>query len=300
MVFINADSGEDYITVDNNEGDRKNLTAWHGGDNLVLAVAAQNNNTIVVVHSVGPLILEPWIDHPNVTAVLWAGLPGQEAGNSLVDVLYGDWNPTGRLPYTIAKQPSDYPAQLVTGGGPSDILSIPYTEGLEIDYRHFDAQNIEPRFEFGFGLSYTQWKYSNLRIQKLQTNDGPDTHLAKAWEQGEASPRVEGGSRAIWLHRPAFQVTFTLQNSGSLFGGEIPQLYVNFPSSSGEPPSVLKGFTNTEASPGEKKTITLNLSRYDLSIWDTEKQGWRKPGGSIGFSVGASSRDVRLKGKVPV
>ena len=121
----------------------------------MLAVAAQNNNTIVVVHSVGPLIVEPWIDHPNVTAVsfllffppfliplskvVWAGLPGQESGNSLVDILYGDWNPSGRLPYTIPKKVSDYSAQRSLGGGPNDAISIPYTEGLFIDYRHFDA-----------------------------------------------------------------------------------------------------------------------------------------------------------------
>lgn len=102
-------------------------------------MANNNNNTIVVVHSVGPAIVEPWIDHPNVTALIWAGIPGQEAGNSIVDVLYGDYNPSGRLPYTIARSPSDYSAQLITGGGPNDILSIPYTEGLLIDYRHFDA-----------------------------------------------------------------------------------------------------------------------------------------------------------------
>ena len=133
------------------------MTAWANGDDLVLAVAAQNNNTIVVVHSVGPLIVEPWIDHPNVTAVrfhpalyiylcvishsqvVWAGLPGQESGNSLVDVLYGDWNPSGRLPYTIAKRLEDYPAQIPSGGGLLDVISIPYDEGLFIDYRHFDA-----------------------------------------------------------------------------------------------------------------------------------------------------------------
>ena len=112
IVGINSDSGEDYITVDGNEGDRNNLTAWHGGDDLVLAVAAVHNNTIVVVHSVGPLIVEPWIDHPNVTAVLWAGLPGQESGPALVDILYGAYNPSGRLPYTIAKNASDYPAEV--------------------------------------------------------------------------------------------------------------------------------------------------------------------------------------------
>ena len=126
----------------------------------MLAVAAQNNNTIVIVHSVGPLAMEPWIDHPNVTAVgccpcqfffhtpnntlkvVWAGIPGQESGNSLVDVMYGDWNPSGRLPYTIAKNINDYPSQRTLGGGPDDIISIPYTEGLFTDYRHFDAVSL--------------------------------------------------------------------------------------------------------------------------------------------------------------
>jgi hypothetical protein len=93
---------------------------------LVKAVAAQNNNTMVVIHSVGPLIVEPWINHPNVTAVVWAGLEGTETGNALVDVMYGAKNPSGRLPYTIAKKTSDYPAQLVEGGDGVEILNITY------------------------------------------------------------------------------------------------------------------------------------------------------------------------------
>ena len=105
------------------------MTAWINGDELVLAVAANNKNTIVVVNSVGPLILESWIDHPNVTAVLWAGLGGTETGNALVDVLYGDVNPSGRLPYTIAKSPDDCPAQVKMGGTTGEILNITYTEG---------------------------------------------------------------------------------------------------------------------------------------------------------------------------
>ncbi|KAG6849373.1 hypothetical protein H0H93_008977 [Arthromyces matolae] len=296
IVFINSDSGEDYITVDGNEGDRKNLTAWHGGDNLVLAVAAQNKNTIVVVHSVGPLIIEPWIEHPNVTAVLWAGLPGTEAGNAITDVLYGDWNPSGRLPYTIAKQSSDYPAQLVTGGSASAILDIPYTEGLEIDYRHFDAKNITPRFEFGFGLSYTTYSYSGLKVSTISETDNTQADLISAWNAGKASPISEGSSAALW---PAYSVSFSVKNTGSLYGGEIPQLYLNMPASAGEPPSILRGFTHVELQPGESKTVTINLSRYDLSIWDVVAQGWRKPSGTIKFTVGASSRDGRLHGKIP-
>ncbi|KIM41998.1 glycoside hydrolase family 3 protein [Hebeloma cylindrosporum] len=300
LVFLSSDSGEEYITVDGNQGDRNNLTAWHGGDALVLAVAEQNNNTIVVVNSVGPLILEPWIDHPNVTAVVWAGLPGQEAGNSIADVLYGNWNPSGRLPYTIAKRPEDYGAQLLIGQG-QEILTIPYTDGLNIDYRHFDSNNIEPRFEFGFGLSYTKFSYAGLHVSKIQTVVSPaELPLISAWEKGEATAIEEGSSRALWLHRPAYQATFSVQNTGRVFGGEIPQLYLNFPSSSGEPPSVLRGFSNVELQPGQKRTVNITLSRYDLSIWDVEKQGWRKPEGKIGVTVGASSRDGRLKGSVPV
>jgi len=292
LVFIQSDSGEGYIF----DGDRQNLTALHGGDNLVLTVAAQNNNTIVVVHSVGPLILEPWIEHPNVTAVLWAGLPGNEAGNALVDVLYGDRNPSGRLPYTIAKQPSDYPAQLIEGGGTNDILDIPYTEGLEIDYRHFDAKNIAPRFEFGFGLSYTTFNYTGLQITKIATASSQEE---KDWEAGKSTPIREGSTTAAWLQRPAFNVAFTVKNTGSLYGGDIPQVYLNFPASAGEPPSVLRGFTYVEVVPGQSAKVGITLSRYDVSIWDTVAQGWRRPSGTIGVAVGKSSRNSILKGELP-
>jgi beta-glucosidase len=300
IVFLQSDSGEDYITVDGNEGDRQNLTAWNNGDDLVLAVAAQNNNTIVVVHSVGPLILEPWIEHPNVTAVLWAGVSGAETGNAITDVLYGDWNPSGRLPYTIAKNASDYSAHLILGGEGSDVLSIPYTEGLNVDYRAFDAFNITPRFEFGFGLSYTNFTYSKLHITTVGGQASTDEDLEKSWAAGNATPIAQGSSTAIWLHRPVFNVTFEIENTGPVWGGDIPQLYIHMPASAGEPPSLLKGFTNVEMLPGDKKKVGIPLSRYDLSFWDTVAQGWRRPNGTIGVSIGTSSRDVRLSGHITI
>ncbi|KAK2464116.1 hypothetical protein APHAL10511_003864 [Amanita phalloides] len=191
--------------------DRKNLTAWHNGDKLVLTVAAQNNNTIVVVHSVGPLILEPWIEHPNVTAVLWAGLPGQEAGNSLADVLYGDKNPSGRLPYTIAKRASDYPTHVITTNNPTEIEGIPYTEGLLIDYRYFDAKKITPRFEFGFGLSYTKFEYSNLQVSKVPNSDNTQADLQATWD-------VETLLHTVKDHRLLFGCTAQLIRSPSMSG----------------------------------------------------------------------------------
>ena len=122
-----------------------NYTESSTSNALVQAVANANNNTIVVVHSVGPIILETILALPTVKAVVWAGLPGQESGNGLVDILYGSTSPNGKLPYTIAKKASDYGTQVVSG-------TDTFPEGLYIDYRHFDKAGITPRYEFGFGL----------------------------------------------------------------------------------------------------------------------------------------------------
>ncbi|KAK7005807.1 beta-glucosidase [Favolaschia claudopus] len=169
LVFVNADSGEGYLTVDGNAGDRNNLTLWANGEKLIQNVAASCPNTIVVQHVVGPVLVESWIDNPNVTAVLHAGIPGQETGNAIVDVLFSDspqaTNPSGRLPYTIAKQRGDYPADILYQSN-EKVPQITYTEGVSIDYKWFDLKNIEPRFEFGFGLSYTSFSYSGLQVSK--------------------------------------------------------------------------------------------------------------------------------------
>jgi beta-glucosidase len=167
-VFANADSGEGYIEVDNNWGDRNNLTLWQNGEAMIEAVAGECNNTIVVLHTVGPVTIEDWLHHPNITAVLWAGLPGQESGNSLVDVLYGSVNPGAKSPFTWGKQRSDWG---------TDILYVPnnganapqqnFTEGIFIDYRHFDKANITPTYEFGYGLSYTTFSFSDLQVNTV-------------------------------------------------------------------------------------------------------------------------------------
>lgn len=191
LVGINADSGEEYITVDGNEGDRNNLTAWHNGDELVKAVAAVNNNTIVIVHSTGPILMEEWIDHPNITAVIWAGVPGQESGNGLVDVLYGSYNPSGRLPFTIAKERSDYPADIIyVNSDEPETPQVEYTERLNIDYRGFLSGNITPRFEFGYGLSYTQFDFGDVNVWEIDDiHDGNDRRKAKRTGQMDNAAR---------------------------------------------------------------------------------------------------------------
>lgn len=180
IVFVNADSGEGYISVDGNEGDRNNLTLWQSGDDLVKNVSAICPNTIVVMHSTGPVLVTDWYQSPNITAILWAGVPGQESGNSITDVLYGKVNPAARTPFTWGAAREDYGTDILytpNNGEHSldtyvyDAPQLDYTEGTYIDYRGFDARNITPIFEFGFGLSYTTFEYSNLSI--VSANAGP-------------------------------------------------------------------------------------------------------------------------------
>ncbi|EIN07941.1 glycoside hydrolase family 3 protein [Punctularia strigosozonata HHB-11173 SS5] len=280
FVFLSSDSGEDGSLVELNTGDRNDLNAWHSGDALVEAVAAVNNNTVVIVNSVGPMTVEKWIDHPNVTALVWSGLAGQEAGNSLVDVLYGVYNPSGRLPYTIAKDPDDYASHWQLA------LDIDYTEGLFIDYRHFDQAGITPRYEFGFGLSYTTFAYSGLSISGSVGSYTP--------------PTGAGSSLDSSLHEKVYTVTFTVRNNGTVNGHEVPQLYISKPASANSPPKELKGFDYIALAAGASSEVTMQLSRYDLSIWDVVSQQWIIPSGAFTVSVGASSRDLRLTGSFNV
>ena len=193
-----------------------------------------------------------------------------------------------------------------------------------MDYRHFDAANIEPRFEFGFGLSYTKFEYSGLSIAPVVDGLDRDKQLEANWLAGKPGPHDVGASTALWLHRAAFTVSFTVGNIGNVAGTEvsktmflvsflsdvldahaknnnqIPQLYVHFPAWAEEPPSVLRGFTDVDLQPGESKVVSITLSRYDLSIWDVVGQAWMRARGTYSVSVGASSRDLRLEGKIPL
>ncbi|KAL2119336.1 hypothetical protein VTJ04DRAFT_6296 [Mycothermus thermophilus] len=172
MVFISSDSGENTLTVEGNHGDRDSakLRAWHDGDKLVQKVAEKFKNVIVVVHTVGPLDLEPWIELPSVKAVLFAHLPGQEAGESLTNVLFGGVSPSGHLPYSITRKASDLPDSIAnlkgfTWGQVQDT----YSEGLYIDYRYLQKHSIQPRFAFGHGLSYTSFSFTNATIRAITT-----------------------------------------------------------------------------------------------------------------------------------
>ncbi|KAG7142326.1 Beta-glucosidase cel3A like protein [Verticillium longisporum] len=271
-----------YITVEGNVGDRNNLDPWNDGNELVAAVAAVNDNVVVVVHSTGAVILEKILALPSVKAVVWGGLPSQENGNAVVDIVWGSTNPNGKLPYTIAKSENDYSSKVIRNGGDDN-----FSEGLYVDYRHFDAQNIEPRFEFGFGLSYTKYEYSNIAVTSVAIG-GPAV--------GETGP----GGR-IDLFDDVAEVTATITNTGEVAGAEVAQLYITLPASApATPPKQLRGFAKLKLAAGESGTVTFPLRRKDLSYWDVTSQNWIVPQGTIGVKVGASSRDIRLEGEIEV
>ncbi|KEZ45775.1 putative beta-glucosidase L [Scedosporium apiospermum] len=280
FVFVTADSGEGYIEVEGHGGDRNHLDPWHDGNRLVQQVAAANPNTIVVVHSVGPILLESILQNTGVKGIVWAGLPGQENGNALVDVLFGDTNPNGKLPYTIGKRAEDWGAAVVNGDDN-------FREGLYIDYRHFDKQSIEPRYEFGFGLSYTTFEYSDISVSSTAT-PGPATGTLKP-----------GGPED--LYEIVATITATITNSGEVDGAEVAQLYVTYPSSAPEtPPKQLRGFQKLKLKAGEAGEATFNVRRKDISFWDVGQQKWVVPEGEFKVAVGASSRDLRLDGAFTV
>ncbi|QMW39247.1 beta-glucosidase G [Aspergillus flavus] len=282
LVFLKtwAEEGSDreYLSVD-----------WNGNE-VVDSVASKCNNTIVVTHSSGINEL-PFANHPNVTAIVAAHYPGQESGNSIVDILYGDVNPSGKLPYTIAKNGSDYnapPTTAVETTGADDWQAW-FDEKLEIDYRYFDAHNISVLYEFGFGLSYTTFSLSDIKTEPLAES------ISSVPEQLPIQP---GGNPALW--ESVYNVSVTVTNTGDVKGATVPQLYVTFPDSTpaGTPPKQLRGFDKVSLAPGESQTVGFELMRRDLSYWDVVSQEWLIPEGEFTIRVGFSSRDLSQETKI--
>lgn len=231
----------------------------------------------------GVRTVDTWIENPNITAVLFAGLPGQESGNSIVDILYGDVAPSGKLPYTIAKNESDYGNVLNSSVSFDYFPQDNFTEGLYIDYRAFDKNEIEPRFEFGYGLTYTTFDYSDLSVGEVASSVGefPDPNVGI----------VQGGHPQLW--EDVLTVTANITNTGNVTAAEVAQLYVGIPDA---PVRQLRGFHKIYVDPEKTATARFTLTRRELSIWDVVAQQWRLQRGEYKVWVGASSRDLRLNG----
>jgi beta-glucosidase len=264
--------------------DRAGLTVDWDGNDVVTSVAKYCNNTIVVTHSSGINVL-PFADNPNVTAIVAAHYPGEESGNAIADILYGDVNPSGRLPYTIAFNATDYnapPTTAINTTGVED-WQLWFDEKLEIDYRYFDANNISVRYEFGYGLSYSTFELSDIQTESL------DDAITSA---PEARAILPGGNPALW--EAIYNVTVCISNTGAVDGATVPQLYVGFPDSApaGTPVRQLRGFEKVFLAANETQTVAFELMRRDLSYWDVISQQWLIPTGDFTLSAGFSSRDL--------
>ncbi|CRK19664.1 hypothetical protein BN1708_012724 [Verticillium longisporum] len=258
-------------------------------DGLILHVAQRCASTIVVLHNAGPRLVDQWIDHANITAVLFAHLPGQASGTALTALLYGRANPSGKLPYTVARNESDYGAVASPDLPDARHKNFPqsnFTEGVYIDYRHFDREERAPRFPFGFGLSYTTFAYGNLTVAPVRNAS------TRAFVAGHTR---EGGPPALW--DVVARVSADVTNTGSVDGAEVAQLYVGIPSG---PVRQLRGFEKPVLAAGSAARVEFALTRRDLSIWDVEAQGWRLQDGTYGVWVGGNSRDLPLRGNLTV
>jgi beta-glucosidase len=243
-------------------GDLSSIDLPGAQNQLISAVAAANPKTIVVVQT-GSAVTMPWIDQ--TAGVLEAWYNGQEDGNATADLLFGDANPSGKLPVTFPRSLNDVPAH-TQAQWPGANGQVRYSEGLKVGYRWYDAQNIAPLFPFGFGMSYTTFSYANLTVS------APDS----------------AGNVAV-----GFDVT----NTGTRAGAEVAQVYVAQPPSSGEPPKNLRGFQRVSLNPGQTRHVTLTLDARSFQTWTGS---WTNTAGSHRVEVGSSSRDIRLTGQVTI
>lgn len=244
--------------------DRVDMKLPGDQDKLIRKVAKANKNTIVVLN-VGSAVEMPWIDKVPAVVQLW--YDSQEQGNALADVLFGDVNPSGKLPTTFPVRLEDNPAYI---NYPGENGRVRYGEGIFVGYRYYDKKDITPRFPFGHGLSYTRFKYSNLRLS-AKTITPSDT----------------------------LKVKVDVTNTGKAAGKEIVQLYVrDVKSTFARPDKELKAFKKLELKSKQKKTVAFTLDREAFWYFDVAKNDWNTEPGEFEILVGASSRDIREKRSV--
>ncbi|MHA1125133.1 MAG: glycoside hydrolase family 3 C-terminal domain-containing protein [Candidatus Heimdallarchaeota archaeon] len=257
VVGLNHDKYMDYENAD-----KKTLDLPLEQIELIKETAKINPNTIVVLINGSPIKMQEWMN--DVPAILEAWYPGMEGGNAIANVLFGDVNPSGKLPHTFPKELSDSPAHKSERTFPGMDKVVHYEEGIFVGYRHFDKENIEPLFPFGFGLSYTEFTYENLQVDKKEMI-GDET----------------------------LQVSVEITNRGNRAGAEVVQLYITDPKCSVvRPEKELKGFEKVNLEAKETKTVTITLESQDLAFYDVKTKDWLVEDGKFTIHVGKSSRDI--------
>jgi beta-glucosidase len=244
--------------------DRTSLDLPGDQDALIGAVAAANPRTVVVLHTAGPVLM-PWLSQ--VAAVIEAWYPGQETGNAIAAVLFGDADPSGRLamtfPASADQGPGTQPTQYPGVGG-----EVHYDEGIFVGYRFYDRFGQEPLFPFGYGLSYTSFSLDRLRVQRRGNGQ--------------------------------YAVSVRVRNTGTRLGAAVVQLYVGFPDSTGEPPNQLEGFGKVVLKPRRTKRVRMVLDPSSFASWSTAANAWTVEPGTYALRVGTSSRDLPLETMVAI
>lgn len=245
--------------------DRKDMKLPYAQDELLTQIVQANPRTIVVLLGGAPVEMGAWL--AKVPALLQAWYPGMEGGNALAGVLFGDVNPSGKLSCTFPKRLEDSPAHAM-GNYPGKEGTVRYEEGLLVGYRWFDTKHIDPLFPFGFGLSYTRFEYSNLRLTPAKdAKDGVVT------------------------------AEFDVKNVGARDGAEVAQLYVQaLKPRLPRPLKELKGFRKVFLKAGERQTLSIPLDRGSFAFYDPDQHGWAAEQGNFKILIGASARDIRLEG----
>jgi beta-glucosidase len=248
------------------EGADRTFQLPDGQDDLIDVVRGANKNTIVVVTSGGGVDMTPWVD--GIRAIVQAWYPGQEGGTALAQLLFGDFSPSGKLPVTFERRFED--SAVHRSYAPQADQKIPYREGVFLGYRHFDRVKTRPLFPFGYGLSYTTFRYGGLTVTPAVMSDN--------------------GLVAV-----AFDVT----NTGKREGAEVAQLYVGDGHASvPRPVKELKGFAKVSLGPGESRRVQITLDRRALSYFDDKTKQWKADPGDFEVLVGSSAQQIELRGKL--
>jgi beta-glucosidase len=241
--------------------DRPSLNLPSAQDELIEAVAVANPHTVVVVNAGAPIAM-PWLNQ--VASVLDAWYPGQASGTALASVLFGQTDPGGHLPVTFPASLSEVPAS-TTAQFPGTGTEVLYSEGIDVGYRWYDANDLAPMFPFGFGLSYTKFAYSGLRLSSATVTGTQDV-----------------------------RVSATVKNVGSRAGSDVAQLYLGDPASTGEPPRQLEGFQRVNLAPGQSARVSFVITPQDTSWWSDTANGWTQTAGLYHLYLGDSSALANL------
>jgi beta-glucosidase len=252
------------------EGTDREFQLPPGQDELVRAIAAANKNTIVVVTSGGSVDVTPWVDQ--IAALIEAWYPGQEGGTALAELLFGDVNPSGHLPISWERSVQDNPSYATYYYTEPGTNKIEYREGIFTGYRGYEHNHVRPLFPFGYGLSYTTFRYGNLTVKPVSRGAGPG---------------------------PYYEVSFDVTNTGGRAGADVAQVYVaDTHAKAPRPPKELKGFARVDLRPGQTRRVQVTLNGRAFTYYDVNAKQWHADPGDFDILVGRSSDQIGLQGRI--